>query len=90
MTAARGYLAFALDTIASEGRKTEVWQVRATRSGALIGTVRWFGRWRQYTFFPEPGTTFNHGCLEEIAEHCAVLTRRHRGRDRNEARKGVE
>ena len=90
MTAATGYLAFVLDTIASEGRKTEVWQVRATRSHALLGTVRWFGRWRQYTFFPEPGTTFNPGCLKEIAEHCAVLTRRHRDRDHNGLRKGVK
>jgi hypothetical protein len=75
------YLAFALDAQASAGRKTEVWRVRATRDyrgHALLGTIRWFGRWRQYTFFPEPGTTFNADCLEAITRQLRVLNDRHR------------
>lgn len=72
------YLGFTLDEVASEGRKTKVWRVRATRDYALLGTIKWFGRWRQYTFFPEPETIFNPDCLREIADRCAALTKRHR------------
>lgn len=72
------YLGFTLDTEASENRKTEVWCVRATRDYALLGTIKWFGRWRQYAFFPEPGTIFNPDCLAEIATQTTLLTVRHR------------
>ena len=78
MTAENPYLRFALDARASAGRKTEVWNVLATRDNARLGTIRWFGRWRQYAFFPAEGTTFNADCLEAIATFCRVLTRRHR------------
>jgi hypothetical protein len=72
------YVAFTLDTTASSDRKTELWHVRATRDHALLGTIKWFGRWRQYAFFPEPGTIYNPDCLKLIGSHCQSLTRRHR------------
>lgn len=50
--------------------KTKVWSVVSRSSGAKLGTVKWFARWRQYTFFPEPETTFNAGCLNEIIDFC--------------------
>jgi len=31
------------------GRKTKCWLVSSTR-GETLGRVKWFGRWRQYTF----------------------------------------
>jgi hypothetical protein len=74
------YLGFTLDERASERRKTQVWNVRATRDYALLGTIKWFGRWRQYTFFPTEDTTFNPDCLRSIADFAALLTRRHRER----------
>jgi hypothetical protein len=74
------YLAFTLDERESRGKKTEVWRVRATRDCALLGTIKWFGRWRQYTFFPADGTTFNPECLRAIADYCRMLTTRHRAR----------
>ncbi len=48
------------------GRKTRVWAVR-TNYGDVLGHVRWFGRWRQYTFDPAVGTTFNRDCLIDLA-----------------------
>lgn len=50
-----------------EGRKTRIIEVRSKSSGDLLGTIKWFGRWRQYTFFPEPETTFNTDCMASIS-----------------------
>lgn len=50
----------------SPSGKTSTWEVNAARSGALLGVVRWFGRWRQYAFFPEPGTIYSVGCMADI------------------------
>ena len=48
------------------------------KTGQILGSVRWYSGWRQYTFNSEPNTTFNNGCLTDIAQ---VLT------DLNEAQK---
>lgn len=83
------YLHFALEPV-DGGRKTEVWFVYATRDDARLGTIRWFGRWRQYAFFPSGGTTFNPDCLVAIADFCRVLTRRHRTRREAKAAEAAE
>jgi hypothetical protein len=31
-----------------------------------LGEVKWFGRWRQYSFFPESNTVFEKQCLKDI------------------------
>jgi hypothetical protein len=46
--------------------KTRIVQVVSKRHGDALGVIRWFGRWRQYTFWPFAQTTFNPGCLTEI------------------------
>ena len=52
--------------------KTVVMQVVSqSRAGLILGYIRWFSAWRQYTFEPEPYTTFNNGCLQDITN---VLT----------------
>jgi len=33
-----------------------------------LGEVKWFGRWRQYSFFPEPSTVFEKQCLGNIID----------------------
>jgi hypothetical protein len=42
-------------------------------SGYRLGIIKWFGRWRQYCFFPEPQTVFSEGCLQEISEYLRGL-----------------
>ena len=32
-----------------------------------LGRIKWLGRWRQYAFFPEPGTAFNPECMKDIS-----------------------
>ena len=50
--------------------KTVVMHV-VNKNGQILGEIKWFSAWRQYTFEPEPHTTFNNGCLQDIAD---VLT----------------
>ena len=52
---------------ASKSGKTSIYLVTNNRTGAKLGIVRWFGRWRQYAFFPEPDCVFSAGCLHDIA-----------------------
>jgi hypothetical protein len=52
-------------------RKTKIWDVKGN-NGAVLGQVKWYGAWRQYTFCPWPDTIFNKGCMEDL---CAFLNR---------------
>jgi hypothetical protein len=72
------YIVFELDHEASEGRKTKVWEVLAVRDRGRLGVVKWFPRWRQYTFFPAAETVYNHDCLHAIAGFVAAQTLNHR------------
>lgn len=69
------YLNFELDREASATRKTDVWRVYSYRSGDLLGTIKWFGRWRQYAFFPEPETIWNNDCLASVESFIVDLKR---------------
>jgi hypothetical protein len=55
------------------GLKTLHVEVRSTTHGDLLGCIKWFGRWRQYAFFPESGTVWNPDCLREVTERMASL-----------------
>lgn len=56
------------------GNKTCDFEVSTDR-GDVLGIVKWFGRWRKYSFFPEAGTLYEETCLREIAEFCQDRTR---------------
>lgn len=45
--------------------KTQVYEL-VSRHGESLGIIKWFGRWRQYCFFPEEETVFSKGCLQDI------------------------
>lgn len=47
-------------------RRTFRWTV-LTNHGDVLGAVQWFPRWRQYCFDPREMTTFNAGCLRDLA-----------------------
>lgn len=65
------YLRF--DETQPEGRKTKVVYVYSTGNGDLLGKVQWFGRWRQYAFFPNAGTVWNPDCLDVVNERIRAL-----------------
>lgn len=61
----------------SPSGKTRVWEVVNRRDGSSIGTVRWFGRWRCYSFHPDANTVFEKVCLRDIADFCDRKTAEH-------------
>lgn len=60
------------------GHKTHQWKVISARSGDMLGAVRWYGPWRQYTFQPESLTTFNRECLNDIIKFLDQVNAEHR------------
>lgn len=48
--------------------KTEIYGVFSALHGDRLGTVKWYGRWRQYVFFPEHDTIWNRDCLRQLAQ----------------------
>jgi hypothetical protein len=62
-----------------DGRLTKKIDVISTRSGEKLGRIAWFGRWRQYVFYPEPKTIFNPDCLDAINRKIRALMEERRG-----------
>jgi hypothetical protein len=59
-----------------EGTKTKSWVLVTTYGEPLaLGTVKFFPRWRQYSFFPLPETIYERSCLRSIADFCEARTR---------------
>lgn len=56
------------------GTKTMIWAVLATKDNTKLGEIRWFGRWRKYTFQPAPDTVYEEDCLRDIADFCEKMT----------------
>jgi len=38
-----------------------------------LGEIKWFGKWRKYSFFPEPNTIFENQCLNDIIKFIEKL-----------------
>ena len=74
----RQYLEFAVQP-RSSARKTNIWWVVNKRWGDRLGTIQWYGAWRQYCFVPvNDAVIFSAGCLLEIAAFCKAATDAHR------------
>lgn len=58
-------------------RKTDTYEVR-TKTGDCLGWVKWFGRWRKYSFFPAYGTAFEQTCLRDISDFMEAATKSHK------------
>lgn len=56
-----------------QGRTVRI-VVTSKRHLAILGEIKWFGRWRQYAFFPEIETVWNPECLDDVNECIARLT----------------
>ena len=60
------YLTF--ESTQFRGRKTKVIHVCNRKSGHPLGTIEWYGSWRQYCFMPseEIATVWNNDCLTDV------------------------
>jgi len=54
--------------------KTKVFACRNRCSGDRLGTVGWYGAWRQYVYYHDrSGIVYSAGCLRDIAEFLEAL-----------------
>jgi len=70
------YIAFHREHAQEFGKVTKVWSVM--NGAVILGRVRWFGRWRKYSYLPSPLTVYEEVCLREIAYFCEIATKFHR------------
>lgn len=80
------YLSFELDDH-YEG-KTERVIVTSKKRLAILGEIKWFGRWRQYAFFPEADTVWNPECMDDVQACVAILKERREVSQRSALDKG--
>lgn len=74
----RAWIKFELLNLSASG-KTKVWEVVPIEGdGRNIGCIKWFGRWRKYSFFPANETVFETDCLRLIADFCEERTKEQR------------
>lgn len=71
------YLSFRDDGRVSPGSKTKCFTVVSRHTGTILGHVKWYVPWRQYTFFPL-NAVFDKKCLRELADYCELATNEHR------------
>lgn len=64
---------------ATPSGKTKIWNVLSD-DGVALGVIRWFGRWRQYAFYPASNTVYERQCLRDLADFCEQQTRKHASR----------
>lgn len=50
------------------GRKTKTFDVLNKENGTILGVVKWFGSFRQYSFFPASNCVFEKTCLHDISK----------------------
>lgn len=74
------YLRFEILLKPSMRKVTNSWHVTNKNSSFVLGTVKWYSRWRQYCFFPVNNTVLNPDCLRVIAEFCQHRTIEHKTR----------
>lgn len=70
------HIDFTLREMSPSGR-TGIWDV-LTKQGGTLGEVKWYSRWRKYSFFPGDGCLFEQTCLREIADFIEERTKEQR------------
>lgn len=56
-----------------KNRKTNHYHITSKKRDILLGSIKWYFPWRQYCFFPEGGTVWNDGCLQDIYKFLVEL-----------------
>jgi len=47
-------------------QKTKIIAVVNIHHDEQIGEIKWFGKWRQYCFYPNGNTIWNVNCLNDV------------------------
>ena len=59
------------------GRKTRDYPIVNKKSGGMIGTIYWYGHWRQFCFEASQSTVWSAECLKHLQEAVAVAKAHH-------------
>jgi len=52
-----------------QNKKTNIWFVMNKTHDYPLGTIKWYGSWRQYCFFTDTGEVIlSHRCMNQINE----------------------
>lgn len=62
----------------NKGRKMPSFLIRNKESDFVLGEIKWYGPFRQYSFFPEPNTVFEKTCLKDITDFIVELMEKHK------------
>lgn len=58
--------------------KTHMYQLVNKLSGDTIGTIKWYGAWRKYCFFPNNDTVWDINCLNDITRLIKDITQQYK------------
>lgn len=54
-------------------KKTTTYWVINKENKTRLGEIKWYGSFRQYSFFPEPDMVFEKTCLQDITDFIKQL-----------------
>ncbi len=54
-------------------KTTKLFNVISNEGNHLLGHIKWYGPWRQYTFMSQANTVFEKQCLKDIADFLIKL-----------------
>lgn len=61
----------------------EVWSKGGEEElGDKLGEIRWFGRWRKYSWYPNADTIYEEVCMQEITDFLKQVNKEHREKRR--------
>ena len=60
----------------SQKPKTSVYTVFNSKDGSYLGTIEWYGPWREYCFMPTIDCVFCSQCLTDIIDFIKNHARR--------------
>lgn len=80
------YLNYHDDGPIRPGRPTHIFSVTIRETGAKLGDVKWFARWRKYCWYPL-NAVFDEGCQREIADFLRMVTTEHKDKRQQEKEK---
>jgi len=58
--------------LVGEKPKTKIYKVLSKHED-ILGEVKWYAPWRQYSFFPEDECIFSKGCMNDINDFMTEL-----------------
>lgn len=54
-------------------RKTKLFEVSSLYDDSKLGTIKWYGGWRQYVFEPCQDTRWSWDCLQELSSFIKMI-----------------